>query len=205
MIRRRAVLAGAASLGIAARQARADDVMAAIDGLRRGGFVIFFRHGETGRVSYDRPTAVMGACSTQRNLDEMGQAQVRQLGEDFKALRIPVGKVLTSEFCRCWQHAEAMFGKGGYTITDKLSLPPSFPAVTEADRKKSNADLAAMLSEKPAAGTNTVLVSHGNNIQMLTGYNPGTQGEAVVFRPDGAGSYTRLVSVMPSDWTRARR
>ena len=204
MIRRRALLAGVASFGIAARQARADDVLAAIDRLRQGGFVIFFRHGETGRVSFDRPTAVMGDCSTQRNLDEVGRAQVRQLGEDFKALKIPVGKVLTSEFCRCWQHAEAMFGKGGYTITDKLSLPLSFPGVTEADRKKSNADLAAMLSEKPAAGTNTVLVSHGNNMQMLTGYNPGTQGEAVIFRPDGAG-YTRLASVLPGDWTRARR
>ena len=49
-----------------------------------------------------------------------------------------------------------------------------------------------------------MLVSHGNNILMLTGYNPNTQGEAVIFRPDGAGRYTRLVSVMPDDWTRAR-
>jgi hypothetical protein len=49
-----------------------------------------------------------------------------------------------------------------------------------------------------------VLISHGNNMQMLTGFNPGTQGEAVIFRPDGAG-YTRLVSIMPGDWTRARR
>jgi broad specificity phosphatase PhoE len=204
MIRRRQLFAGAASLVIAARPAGATDVMAAIGRLRQGGFVVFFRHGETGRVVFDRPTAVMGDCSTQRNLDDVGRAQVRQLGEDFKALAIPVGKVLSSEFCRCWQHAEAMFGKGGYTVTDKLSLPPSFPGVTEADRRKSNADLAAMLSEKPAAGTNTVLVSHGNNISMLTGYNPSTQGEAVIFQPDGAGGYTRLVSVIPGDWTRAR-
>lgn len=191
-------------LTVDARHARATDVIAAIDGLRQGGFVIYFRHGETGRISFDRPTAVIGDCSTQRNLDDVGRAQVRQLGEDFKALGIPAGKVLSSEFCRCWQHAEAMFGKGGYTITDKLSLPPSFPGVTEADRRKSNANLAAMLAEKPAAGTNTVLVSHGNNLFMLTGYSPNTQGEAVIFRPDGAGGYTRLVSVMPDDWTRAR-
>jgi phosphohistidine phosphatase SixA len=191
------------SSAFAVPQARAADVIAAIDGLRQGGFVIFFRHGETGRVSFDRPTAVMGDCSTQRNLDDIGRAQVRQLGEDFKSLRIPVGKVLSSEFCRCWQHAEAMFGKGGYTITDKLSMPPSFPGVTEADRKKNNVDLAAMLSEKPAAGTNTVLVSHGNNILLLTGEDLRTQGEAVIFRPDGTGGYTRVFSVMPDEWTRA--
>ena len=96
-----------------------------------------------------------------------------------------------------------MFGKGGYIITDKLSMPPSFPGVTEVDRKKSNVDLAAMLSEKPAAGTNTVLVSHAANILMLTGDDLRTQGEAVIFRPDGTGGYTRVFSVVPDEWTRA--
>ncbi len=40
---------------------------------------------------------------------------------------------------------------------------------------------------------------------MLTGNHPNTQGEAVIFRPDGKGGYTRLGSVQPEDWTKARR
>ena len=63
------------SSAFAIPQARATDVIAAIDDLRQGGFVIFFRHGETGRVSFDRPTAVMGDCSTQRNLNNIGRAR----------------------------------------------------------------------------------------------------------------------------------
>jgi hypothetical protein len=123
-------------------------VLAAIDGLRQGGFVIVFRHGETGRVSFDRPTAVMGDCSTQRNLDEVGRAQVRQLGEDFKALRIPVGKVLTSEFLPLLAACRGDVRQGRLHRHRQAQPAAELPSVTEADRRKSNADLAAMLSEK---------------------------------------------------------
>lgn len=200
MKRRRLVLGLAAA--IAARPAlAADEPAKLIEELRRGGFVIYFRHGETGSAGADRPRAVMGDCSTQRNLNEAGHAQVRRLGEDFRALRIPVGKVLSSEFCRCWQHAEAMFGKGGYAIDPRLSLPLSYPSVTEADRGKSNDNLRALLSEPPATGTNTVLVSHGNNVLMLTGVHPNTQGEAFIFRSGD----TRIVrKMLPDEWTKAR-
>jgi phosphohistidine phosphatase SixA len=173
--------------------------------LRKGGFVIYFRHGETGSQGADRSRAVMGDCSTQRNLNEEGRRQVARLGEDFTALRIPVGTVLSSEFCRCWQHAEAMFGKGRYAVTEKLSLPPSYPSTTAADRTRSNESLKALLAETPTAGANTVLVSHGANILMLTGFHPNAQGEAIVFRPDGKGGFERVLSVRAEEWSRVRR
>jgi phosphohistidine phosphatase SixA len=200
-LRRTVLLAGVLAPMIGGRVFAADDLTRIVDDLRQGGFVIYFRHGETGRSGAD-PNPVMGNCATQRNLDEIGHAQVRRLGEDFKALRIPVGKVLSSEYCRSWQHAEAMFGRGGYSVTDKLSLPKSFPAVTDADRRRSNDHLRALLSETPATGTNTVLVSHGNNVLMLTGVHPNRQGEAFVFTP---GDLTRIRKVLPEEWTKATR
>ena len=147
----------------------------------------------------------MGDCSTQRNLNDVGRAQVRRFGEEFRAIGIPVGKALSSEYCRCWQHAEAMFGKGGYRITEELTLARSHPAVTEADRKLNNDNLRRLLAQSPPPGKNTVLISHGSNLVLLTGYHPDTQGEAVIFRPDGAGGYVRIATLMPRDWTRARR
>jgi phosphohistidine phosphatase SixA len=205
MIGRRPLAFGLGALVAAGPAFASDEARKLIAESQKGGFVIFFRHGETGSQIPDGARAVMGDCSTQRNLNDLGRAQVQKLGEDFGVLRIPVGKVLTSEWCRCWQHAEAMFGKGNYTITDRLSLPKSHPIVTDADVAKSRADLQALLSEVPAAGTNTVLVSHGANILMLTRFHPNTQGEAVIFRPDGKGGYERLGSVLPEEWTRARR
>lgn len=198
---RRSMVSGFFAVLLAGPGRGEDTLRKLVDALQQGGFIIYFRHGETGRVGADRPHAVMGDCSTQRNLNDVGRAQVARLGEDFRALRIPVGKVLSSEFCRCWQHAEAMFGKGGYTIDPRLSLPPSYPGVTDADRRRSNEDLRALLSEPPAAGTNTVLISHGNNILMLTGLHPNTQGEAFIFRP---GNTKRVRNVLPEEWGRAR-
>lgn len=168
--------------------------------LRRGGHVIFFRHGETGPATSDRATAVMGDCSTQRNLNEIGRRQVTDLGAAFKLLRIPVGVVLSSEFCRCWQHAEGMFGPGNFQITAKLSAPESYPSVTDADRQLSNEHLAALLAATPPPGTNAVLISHGISLLLLTGYHPDIQGEAVVFRPNGEGGFDRVASLLPDDW-----
>lgn len=168
--------------------------------LKAGGLVVFFRHGETGPAYADRDKAVMGDCSTQRNLNAEGRAQVAKMGRDFKTLQIPVGQVLSSEFCRCWEHAQAMFGKGNYTITNHLSVPASYPNVNDADRALTAKNLNALLSQVPAAGKNTVLISHGINILIATSYHPSTQGEAVIFRPDGKGGYARLGSVLPGEW-----
>ncbi|MFM8535645.1 MAG: histidine phosphatase family protein [Acidimicrobiia bacterium] len=176
-MKRRRFAVGLAAL-VAARPAlAADDPQKLIDELNKGGFIIYFRHGETGSQGADRAPD-MADCSTQRNLNDAGRAQVRQLGEDFRALGIPVGKVLSSAWCRCWQHAEAMFGKGGYQISELVSLARSYPAVTDADRELKKQQLRALLIEVPPAGRNTVLISHGNNVLMLTGYHPNTQGEA---------------------------
>jgi broad specificity phosphatase PhoE len=202
---RRELMLGLAGAALAPGAHAADEATRrAIHALRQGGFVIYFRHGETGGIGADR-SPDMDDCSTQRNLSEAGRAQVRLMGKSFRALAIPVGKVLSSEYCRCWQHAEAMFGKGGYEVVEALSLPKSYPAVTAEDRELKTDALRRLLAEIPAPGANTVLVSHGNNLRMLTGYYAATQGEAVIFKPDGRGGFTRIASVQPGDWDRAQR
>jgi len=202
---RRQLMSGLSAFLVTSPAFAADEAatLGAIRELRQGGFVIYFRHGETGSAGADRAPD-MRDCSTQRNLNDAGRVQVRRMGEDFRRLAIPVGKVLSSEYCRCWQHAEAMFGKGSYEIVEALSLPRSYPAVTAEDRKLKTEALRALLAALPTSGTNTVLVSHGNNVLMLTGIHPNTQGEAVIFRPDGKGGFARIAAVLPDDWSRAR-
>ena len=168
--------------------------------LKKGGLVVFMRHGETGPAYADRTNAVMGNCATQRNLDAVGRAQNMEMAAALKALKVPVGTVWSSEFCRSWQTAEALFGPKGYTSTDKLSVPMSYPNVNAADKLANNTYLQAMLAAKPAAGSNTWLISHGVNVLLATGYHPNEQGEIVLFRPDGKGAYARLGSIEPGDW-----
>ena len=188
------------SLVSVAASAQTASPQALLVALKQGGLVVFMRHGETGPAYADREKAVMGDCATQRNLDAVGRAQNVEMAAALKVLKVPVGKVWSSEFCRSWQTAEALFGPKGYTLTDKLSVPLSYPGVNAADKLANNTYLQAMLAEKPAAGSNTWLISHGVNVLLATGYHPNEQGEIVLFRPDGKGAYARLGSIEPRDW-----
>lgn len=185
------------SLAALAQTANADVLLREI---KKGGLVLFMRHGETGPAYADRAQTVIGDCATQRNLNEIGRQQNEKMAQAMKTLRVPIGKVLSSDFCRSWQTAEALFGKTNYTVTDKLTVPLSYPGVSPSDVVLNNNHLNAMLSEKPTAGSNTFLVSHGINVQLATGYHPDVQGEVVVFKPDGKGKYTRMGSLLPEDW-----
>jgi len=167
--------------------------------LQGGGFVIFFRHADTGPAYPDPQPIDLNRCDTQRNLDENGRAQAKSIGEQFKRLRIPVGQILVSEFCRCWQTAQLAFGR--YEKTPVLTGRGRDASAQQA-RSEASRGLRALLGSTPAAGTNTVLVSHGFNLMDLEGFLLATQGEAAIFRPDGRGGYALVARIVPEEWAR---
>ena len=59
----------------------------------------------------------------------------------------------------------------------------------------------ALLATPPAAGSNVVIVAHGNVAQAATPAYPG-EGEAVVFQPDGNGGFRLVGRLTPDDWRR---
>ena len=79
--------------------------------LQRGGNVVYFRHADTGPASPEPPTVDLTRCETQRNLNDNGRAQAQEIGRQFRRLRIPVGAVLSSQFCRCKDTAQLAFGR----------------------------------------------------------------------------------------------
>jgi hypothetical protein len=48
----------------------------------------------------------------------------------------------------------------------------SYPNVNAATNWPTTPPLQAMLAEKPTAGGNTWLISHGVNVLLATGYHP---------------------------------
>jgi phosphohistidine phosphatase SixA len=176
--------------------ATGDDRTALVAELQQGGFVIYFRHADTGPATPEPPTVVMGRCETQRNLNDNGRNQAGAIGEAFRALAIPVGKVLSSEFCRCWQTAELAFGR--YQVTRMLTGVRRGPEF-EAARRAASDGLRALLSTRPPAGQNIVLVSHGFNLIDLEGLYLSTQGEAAIYRPRGDG-YELVTRMLPEEW-----
>jgi phosphohistidine phosphatase SixA len=169
-----------------------------VQALQGGGFVIYFRHADTGTPSAEGSAVDLERCETQRNLNDHGRNEARSIGAEFSRLRIPVGEILTSEYCRCWQTAELAFGR-----YRRLGILTGVSRNPEAAVKRSQAaaGLRVLLATRPRAGTNTVLISHGYNLFDLEQFLLGTQGEAAIYSPDGHGGYALVARLVPAQWT----
>ncbi len=165
--------------------------------LREGGLVVYFRHADTGPATLEPDTMRIDRCETQRNLNDNGRAQAREIGAQFRRLGIPVGKVLSSRFCRCTETAQLAFGR--HEAIQTLTGVRRGGEFAQA-RSAASAGLRELLSTPPPTGKNTVLVSHGFNLIDLEGLYLSTQGEAAIYRPDGRGGYALLARVLPDAW-----
>ena len=172
------------------------------EALRQGGYVIYFRHFETGRDTPDQVTAEVGDCWTQRNLNVAGFQQAQAIGRSFHRLRIPVSRVVASPFCRAWQSADLAFGR--HERIDALKLPPAkdySPAQIELMRD----GLMPFLAMAPAAGTNLVIMAHDDNLPAAGGPDLPRQGDAVILKPDGGGGFAVVAQLAPDAWAKLAR
>src|SRR3954464_2544153 len=83
---------------------------ALVSALRQGGFVLYLRHASTGFGQNDEGMTDFANCASQRNLTDAGRAEARAIGAALRELRIPVGPVVASPFCRTMETARLVFG-----------------------------------------------------------------------------------------------
>jgi phosphohistidine phosphatase SixA len=162
--------------------------------LREGGHVIFIRHAAT-EATQDDPRPDLADPSTQRNLSDAGRNQARQLGRAIRRLRIPVGTVLASPYARTRETAELACGRDRVRVTRDL-LNEAFPGT---DDKELARRLRRLFTTRPPGGRNTVLVSHGFNLQEATGLSV-AEGESAVFRPGAAGGPSPVARITAEEW-----
>src|SRR5919106_6808402 len=79
--------------------------------LREGGYVLYLRHTSTDFSQNDSRMTSYEDCASQRNLTDRGREEARAIGEHVKRLKIPIGEVLASPFCRTMETARLAFGK----------------------------------------------------------------------------------------------
>ncbi len=161
--------------------------------LRKGGYIVFFRHGMTNWQERDAREGDFSDRAAQRNLSEPGRKQMTGVGKAIAALRLPIEKVLASPMWRCRDTAELAFGK--YDTTSALFYKG--PQFREARLK--------MLGTAPASGKNLILVGHQDQLIPIV---PGLQrdalkeGDALVFQPLGDSRFRVVSQVTPQDWAR---
>jgi broad specificity phosphatase PhoE len=175
------------------------DGQSLIEALRKGGYVIFFRHPQTDSTKADTDTLNLDNISAQRQLTPKGEAQARQIGDAFRTLKIPVGTVLTSQYHRA-KEAARLAGFSGATAVLDLTEPQNVPPVEGKRRAEA---LRKLLGTAPTAGTNAVLIAHRPNLQDAAGKEFGDlgEGEAAVFEPLGEKGYRLVARVTsPETW-----
>jgi phosphohistidine phosphatase SixA len=152
------------------------------------GAIVLFRHANAPGTG-DPANFRLGDCATQRNLDDAGRAQARRIGVAFAGRGIPVGRVLTSEWCRARDTAALAF-------PGRAEDAPAFNSFFD-DRSRAaaqTAEAAAILRDWRGPGV-LVVVTHMVNIAELAGYAP-AEGEGVVLRDDG-GRFVVVGTILP--------
>ena len=148
-------------------------------------------HGATDMEQRDQAGAPMEDCARQRNLSDDGRDDSRLIGEAFRSRGIPVGRVLSSGYCRCRETAQLAFGRVELWLALQQSLNDR---EVQAQRA---AEIRALAGEVPAGG-NLILVSHQYPIRVLTGIQIG-EGEFLVLTPRGGGVFDIAGRIPPEE------
>jgi phosphohistidine phosphatase SixA len=146
------------------------------DRLRGGGLVIMIRHANAPGTG-DPPGFRAEDCATQRNLSAEGRAQAAALGAEFRNRNVPVGRVLSSRWCRAIDTARLAFGSAEIEPT----LDSLFGRRDQAEEQ--NVKTRALMRAWTSPDSNLVLVTHNANIAALTGLST-ADAEAVVVRSE---------------------
>jgi phosphohistidine phosphatase SixA len=172
-----------------------------IAAVRGGGHVIVFRHGATHQDQADTDPLNLANVAKQRQLNDQGRALARTIGEAMRKLKIPVGQVHTSMFYRAVETG-TLLGFGA--VTSSADVSEGGQVVTPIENNRRAQALRKLAATPPPPGTNGVIVSHKPNIMDAFGKDwfDVREGEASVFRPDGAGGFTLVARVQAADWSK---
>ena len=164
-------------LGAAAESAGAGEAWAA---LRAGRHVALMRHADAPGGFGDPSGFRLDDCATQRNLSAKGRDDATRIGARLRSKGIAVDKILASPWCRCIDTATLL-------QLGAVEAEPTFGnvVVLRDQREALTAGARAVIDKWTGIGT-LFVVTHGANIQALTGIQPAS-GEIVVVRGGSGG------------------
>ncbi len=175
---------------------------AMLNDVRKGGYVLYMRHGNTDNTKPDRVPAVdLNDCATQRPLNDEGRKIAAFVGEAIKNAKVPVAEVLVSPMCRAKETAKLAFGdlpkvENNLMYTSNLTTAEKKPIIETTRR---------LLSTPVPAGSNRVVLAHAPNLFDLFGYFVKPEATVVVIQPKGNGEFEYLGSIHPTMWKELSR
>jgi phosphohistidine phosphatase SixA len=148
-----------------------------IQELQSGGHIIYMRHSKTDHSQNDTYSKDgLADCSTQRNLSAEGRKQAETIGRIIQQLKIPIGYVISSPYCRCKETAQIACGE--FAIEPRLRFSIS---KTKQESATLGKDLRSMMMAMEPQSANHVLVGHTSNLRDGLGVWPKPEGVIAVF------------------------
>lgn len=166
-----------------------------VKALRAGGYTVYMRHTKTQKGQEDVDHKNLANCATQRNLSEAGREQARVIGKIWKDLNIKFSDVQSSPYCRAKETAKIALGD-----TKLLGALRYMSHIPDAERPAAIETIKAKLGAAPPKGTNTILISHTENLKRTTNIWPKVSGVAHIFKPMGNGKFAHLGKIDPDEW-----
>ena len=152
---------------------KADSKKNLIEELKNGGKLIFIRHAYAPGGG-DPDNFDINDCKTQRNLSDSGRIQSQKIGSFFVKNKILIGKVYSSEWCRCKETAFIAFEK----YETKNFLNSFFSKKFANNKKKQIIDFDKFISTWNKE-QNLVFVTHYVVISEILNYAP-SSGEIII-------------------------
>ena len=184
--------------------AQSVDMNGLVAQMKQGGHVIVFRHGATHRDQADTDPLNHDNVAKQRLLSESGKEVAKQVGDSFRKLGVPLGKVYTSRFNRAVETGKLV---GGGDVTTTIDITEGGLVVSPIENDRRAEAFRKLAGTMPEPEKNTLIVTHKPNIIDAFGKDwfDVIEGEASVFRPDGSGKAVLVARVQAIDWIKAAK
>ena len=156
---------------------KAESNQSLINELKKGGKLIFIRHAYAPGGG-DPDNFDINDCNTQRNLNNSGREQAKNIGNFFKENNIKIENVYSSEWCRCKETALIAFNKS----ENKNFLNSFFSSKFAKNKDLQIKNLRKFIKDFDG-DENLIFVTHYVFISEILGYSP-SSGEIIISNKD---------------------
>lgn len=185
--------------------ATAADLSTLVPILKQGGYVLVLRHGATDESQKDVYPFVFNDMTKQRQLSDQGRKVARDIGAAMDTMGISIGEVYSSKLNRAIETG-SLISHAPLTPVNALTDSGHGSAAAMANPNGGNTKIGsailALVNRTPAAGTNTLLVTHKPNIADAFGKELADvkEAETLIYRPNVSGPPTLIARVQASEW-----
>jgi phosphohistidine phosphatase SixA len=171
-----------------------------VSALQKGGYVIYMRHPRTNGDQADTDPLNLDNIKAQRQLTDEGRKQAKAVGKAFRALKIPVDKVVTSKFHRAYEAGKLL---DVAEVTTSIDISERGLVVSPNENNRRAKALRQLLGTTPTTGKNAVIVGHKPNLIDAGGkdFVDTSEGEALIFQPLGDGKFKLVGRVTVDKWS----